>query len=178
MIDPNAIISVAPIERFILQIRGQRVILDADLATLYGVSTRRFNEQVKRNIERFPLDFMFQLSREEKLEVVANCDHLKRLKFSHSLPYAFTEHGAIMAANVLNSPLAVQSSVLVVRAFVRLRQIVTEHAELSKRLDTLEQKYDAQFKAIFDAIRALMAPPTPKRRAIGFRKDEPEEPVA
>ncbi len=168
----TALVSTERIEQHILLIRGHRVMLDSDLAALYGVATKRFNEQVKRNIERFPLDFMFQLTREEKLEVVANCDHLNRLKFSHSLPYAFTEHGAIMAANVLNSTLAVQTSVLVVRAFVRLRQILVDHAELSKRLDTLEQKYDAQFKNVFDAIRALMASPEPKRRSIGFRKDE------
>jgi hypothetical protein len=168
----SALVPTERIEQRILLIRGHRVMFDCDLAALYGVATKRFNEQVKRNLERFPLDFMFQLTREEKLEVVANCDHLKRLKFSHSLPYGFTEHGAIMAANVLNSPLAVQTSVLVVRAFVRLRQMLVEHAKLSKRLDTLEEKYDAQFKAVFDAIRALMAPPAPKRRSIGFGKDE------
>ncbi len=112
------LIPVEMIERKILLIRGEKVMLDADLAALYGVTTKRLNEQVKRNRERFPNDFMFQLTEEEKAEVVANCDHLKRPKFSHALPYAFTEYGAIMLASVLNSPIAVQTSVLVVRAFV------------------------------------------------------------
>ena len=103
------VIPVEMIERKILLIRGEKVMLDADLAALYGVTTKRLNEQVKRNRERFPNDFMFQLTEEEKAEVVANCDHLKRLKFSPTLPYAFTEHGAIMLASVLNSPLAVQT---------------------------------------------------------------------
>ena len=103
------LIPIDMIERKILLIRGEKVMLDADLAALYGVTTKRLNEQVKRNRERFPNDFMFQLTEEEKAEVVANCDHLKRLKFSPALPYAFTEHDAIMLASVLNSPLAVQT---------------------------------------------------------------------
>jgi len=110
-----------PLERVqdrILLIRGNRVIIDRDLAELYGVETKRLNEQVKRNISRFPEDFVFQLSQEEKDEVVANCDHLSRLKFSKVLPNAFTEHGAIMAANVLNSEHAIRASVFIVRAFV------------------------------------------------------------
>ncbi|MEW6229570.1 MAG: ORF6N domain-containing protein, partial [Bacillota bacterium] len=147
------------IKNRILILRGQKVILDADLAILYGVTTRRLNEQVKRNRERFPDDFMFQLSDAEKAKVVAICDHLSRLKYSKSSPYAFTEHGALMAASVLNSPRAVEMSVFVVRAFVRLRQVLASHAALSRRLVTLEKKYDAQFKVIFDAIRALMVEP-------------------
>lgn len=110
----ETLIPVEMIEKKILMIRGEKVMLDADLSELYGVTTKRLNEQVKRNCERFPDDFMFQLTEEEKAEVVAICDHLKRLKFSPVLPYAFTEHGAIMLASVLNSPIAVQTSVLVV----------------------------------------------------------------
>ena len=147
----------------------RKVILDADLATLYGVSTKRLNEQVKRNRGRFPDDFMFQLTAAEKAGVVANCDHLSRLKFSPRLPYAFTEHGTIMAANVLNSERAVHASVEVVRAFVRLRLLLTSNAELSHRLDDLESKYDRQFKVVFDAIRQLMSPPVTARKQIGFR---------
>ncbi|MGH8681889.1 MAG: ORF6N domain-containing protein [Burkholderiales bacterium] len=157
------------IESRILLVRGQKVLIDADLAKLYGVPTKRLNEQVKRNGARFPEDFCFQLSPAEKEEVVANCDHLARLKFSPVLPYAFTEHGAIMAANVLNSPRAVDMSVHVVRAFVRLREMIASHKELAKRLDELEARYDRQFKAVFDAIRELMVPVEPRtRRKIGF----------
>ena len=145
------------------------MILDADLATLYGVSTKRLNEQVKRNRSRFPDDFMFQLTSDEKVEVVANCDHLSRLKFSPTLPYAFTEHGTIMAANVLNSERAIHASVEVVRAFVRLRLMLATNADLSRRLDELESKYDRQFKVVFDAIRQLMSPVVPAGKQIGFR---------
>jgi hypothetical protein len=115
---------IVPEERIaqgILMIRGHKVMVDADLANLYGVTTKRLNEQVKRNRERFPDDFMFQLTAEEKEQVVANCDHLARLKFSPAIPNVFTEHGAIMAASVLNTPRAVEMSVYVVRAFIRLR---------------------------------------------------------
>ena len=132
-------------------------------------STKRLNEQVKRNRSRFPDDFMFQLTSAEKAEVVANCDHLRRLKFSPNLPHAFTEHGTIMAANVLNSERAVQASVEIVRAFVRLRLMLASNSELSRRLDELESKYDRQFKTVFDAIRQLMSPPPPARKQIGFR---------
>lgn len=114
-----------PIERIenrILIIRGQKVMIDADLAELYGVPTKALNQAVKRNSERFPVDFMYQLTTEEKAEVVTNCDHLARLKFSRSLPFTFTEHGAIQAANVLGSPQAVEMGIYVVRAFVRLRK--------------------------------------------------------
>lgn len=168
----RALLSIRQIEPSILVIRGERVILDSDLAVLYGVSTKRLNEQVKRNIDRFPLDFMFRLTSAERSEVVANCDHLARLKFSPTLPFAFTEHGAIMAANVLNSPRAVEASVMVVRAFIRLRQMLISHADLAKKLKELESRYDSQFEIVFDAIRELMEPPpaAPKGK-IGFRPD-------
>lgn len=163
--------SVVPferIERAILFIRGEKVMLDSDLAEIYGVSTKRLNEQVKRNANRFPVDFMFQLTETEKSEVVANCDHLAKLKFSPRLPYAFTEHGALMLANVLNSERAAQTSVMVVRAFVRLRQLLSSNAELARKLESLEKKYDAQFKVVFDAIRQLTSPPAKPKRGIGF----------
>ena len=143
-------------------------MIDADLANIYGVTTKRLNEQIKRNRDRFPEDFMMQMTEKEKAEVVANCDHLKKLKYSPVLPNAFTEHGAIMIATILNSPVAVQASIHVVRAFVKLRQILASNKELSKRFNELEKKYDAQFKVVFDAIRQLMTPPEPKRRKIGF----------
>jgi len=160
------------IKQKILVIRGERVMLDADLAVLYGVETKRLNEQVRRNRERFPEDFMFQLSSTEKIEVVANCDHLSKLKFSRNLPYAFSEHGTIMAASVLNTPLAVAVSVQVVRAFVKLREIISTHKDLAAKLENLEKKYDSQFKMVFDAIRQLMTPPeSKKKRPIGFGRE-------
>jgi hypothetical protein len=160
------LIPMERIERVILFIRGEKVMLDSDLAELYGVETKRLNEQVRRNPSRFPSDFMFQLTEAEKTEVVANCDHLGRLKFSPHLPYAFTEHGALMLANVLNSERAAQTSVQVVRVFVRLRQMLASNAELARKLAALEQKYDAQFKVVFDAIRQLMSPPAKPKRKI------------
>ncbi len=157
------------IAQAILTVREQRVVLDADLAPLYGVSTKRLNEQVTRNRERLPPDVCFRLTQAEKDEVVANCDHLGRLKFSSTLPLAFTEYGAIMAASVLNSPRAVDVSVQVVRAFIAMRQVATVHAELASRLDDLEARYDGKFNQVFAAIRALMAPPVVPRKRIGFR---------
>jgi hypothetical protein len=170
------------IEGRILVLRGQKVMIDADLAALYGVPTRRLNEQVKRNRERFPDDFMFQLDAAEKAEVVANCDHLAKLKFSKVLPYAFTEHGAIQAANVLASPQAVEMGIYVVRAFVRMRELAAVHADLAKRLDELEQKTEGlalthdtfsrntrnQLKQLIEAVNQLMVPPDPPKRPIGF----------
>ena len=166
-------LSPAPsVERRILSIRGQRVMLDADLASLYGVSTRALNQAVKRNRERFPEDFMFRLTEAEKAEVITNCDHLRPLRFSPSLPHAFTEHGAIMLASLLNTRIAVQASVQVVRAFVRLREILATHKDLARELRELEKKYDAQLKVVFDTIRALMVPPEKARRSIGFQVEE------
>lgn len=159
------------IENHIIAIRGRRVIFDADLAVIYGVKTKALNQAVKRNASRFPDDFMFQLTTAEKEEVVTNCDHLNRLKFSSNRPYVFTEHGAIMAANVLNSQKAISASVMVVRAFLRLREMLASNAELSRKLTILEKKYDTQFKAVFDAIRLLMSPPAQKRKRIGFSRD-------
>jgi hypothetical protein len=149
-------------------------MLDSDLARLYGVTTTRLNEQVKRNLDRFPLDFMFQLTKEEWKSLISQIATSKRGRGGRrKLPYAFTEHGAVMAANVLNSPVAVRASIVVVRAFVRLRQLLVSHEELARKLEALEKKFekhDAQFKVVFDAIRQLMAPEKPPRqRQIGFR---------
>ncbi len=163
------LIPVETIEKKILLICGHKVMIDSDLAVLYGVTTKRLNEQVKRNRDRFPEEFMFRLTESEKAEVVANCDHLKRLKFSPNLPCAFTEHGAIMLATVLNSPLAVQTSIQIVKTFIKLRQMLADNAELARKLKALEKKYDLQFKVVFDAIRHLMAPQATPRSKIGFR---------
>ena len=164
------------IDRLIFVIRGQRVILAFDLAALYGVTTKRLNEQVKRNNHRFPEDFVFQLTLEE--------DEVLRSQFATSKtsqggrripPYAFSEHGAIMAAMVLNSPRAVEMSVQVVRAFVRLRQVLASHAELARKLAELERKLEGHDEAIhnlFETIRRLLNSPGPKRRQIGFHVKE------
>ncbi|OGQ08488.1 MAG: hypothetical protein A3G32_09880 [Deltaproteobacteria bacterium RIFCSPLOWO2_12_FULL_40_28] len=144
-------------------------MVDADLASIYGVTTKRLNEQVKRNRSRFPQDFTFQLDIDEKKELVANCDRFKNLKHSTVLPYVFMEHGAIMLASVLNSEIAVQASIQVVRAFVKLRELLTTNKDLARKLAGLEKKYDHQFKVVFDAIRELMEPPPSKKRKIGFR---------
>lgn len=172
----TALVPIERIEDRILVIRGQKVLIDADLATLYGITTKRLNEQVRRNKERFPADFMFHLTAEEKAEVVATCDHLAKLKFAAALPHAFTEYGAIMAASVLNTPLAVEASIYVVRAFVRLREILATNQELAQKLDQLEKKittHDQAIVGILKAIRELMTPATPaKKRKIGFVQEE------
>ena len=169
--DKEAIIPAERINRMILLVRGQKVMLDSDLAELYGVPTKRLNEQVKRNADRFPEDFMFRLNSEEKKEVVANCDHLRSLRFSPGAPYAFTEHGALMLASVLNSRRAVDVSVFVVRAFVRLREMLSSHRELAKKVAELERKskgHDEQIRSLVGAIRQLMTPDEKKAKKIGF----------
>ena len=167
----KSLIPIEKIDRAILIIRGHKIMLDSDLAGIYGVKTGRLNEQVKRNQDRFPNDFMFQLTSHEKREVIANCDHLEKLKFSRTNPYAFTEHGTIMLASVLNTPTAIETSVLIVRAFVKLREILSTHKELEKKLLELESNYDKQFKLIFEAIRELMQQGTIKkdRPRIGYK---------
>ncbi|MBI5543291.1 MAG: ORF6N domain-containing protein [Deltaproteobacteria bacterium] len=164
---------VERVESRILIIRGKRVMLDADLAELYGVTTKRLNEQVRRNRERFPADFMFCLTREE-------VSHL-RSQFATSspghggrrtAPLAFTEHGALMLASVLNSTTAVAASIHVVRAFVRLRALLATHADLARKIKELETRYDSQFKVVFEAIEELMQPEEPARPQIGFRLPE------
>jgi hypothetical protein len=170
----SELIPLEVIQSRILVVRSQRVILDLDLATLYGVTTKRLNEQVKRNARKFPEDFLFILTADEKSEVVAKCDHLRRLKFSPHLPYAFTEHGAIQAANILNSDTASDMSVQIVRAFVRLRQLLVNHKALSAKLAELDSRvgaHDAQLAAIIDAIRQLASPDGLRhRRKIGFHR--------
>jgi phage regulator Rha-like protein len=166
------LIPIESIEQRIIFIRDQKVMLDADLAQLYGVTTKRLKEQVKRNRDRFPDDFMFQLRLAEGKSILALRSQFATLKRGQHLkyaPYAFTEHGAIMVANVLNSPTAMRVSIQVVRAFVRLREILATHKDLVRKLDQMEKKYDRQFKIVFDAIRELMTPPvSSSRRQIGF----------
>lgn len=181
---PTPSLALEAITHRIFVLRNQKVLLDNDLAALYGVDTRRLNEQVRRNRERFPKDFIFELTREEftnlksQFATSSSPGHGGRRK----LPLAFTEHGAIMAATVLSSPRAVEVSVYVVRAFVQVRALSLSHSDLAKRLDTLEQRTEAltmqqdtfsrntriQLKQVFDALRDLMTPPDPPKRPIGF----------
>lgn len=172
----NASVTLIPAERIecsIVLIRGEKVLLDRDLADLYKVETRVLVQAVKRNIARFPADFMFQLSAKELEQwrsqfVMSNPTAKMGVR---RRPYAFTEQGVAMLSGVLHSERAVEVNIEIMRAFVRLRQILASHAELARKLDVLERKYDAQFRVVFDAIRQLMAPPTSeqKKRRIGFR---------
>ena len=168
------------ISRSILFLRGQRVILDRALAAIYGVETRTLNQAIKRNSERFPEDFMFQLTPEEVESLRSQFVILKAGRGRHRkyLPYAFTEHGAIQAANILNSSRAVEMGVYVVRTFVKLREVLASNTELARKLDQLERKLQTQDQAIvgiLKAIRELMNPPPPKRRGIGFTADLEEK---
>ena len=170
MPDKKSLSKIISLENRILTIRGKKVIIDADLAELYGTTTKRLNEQVRRNRERFPDDFMFQLSKEEKDEVVANCDHLAKLKFSSFLPNAFTEHGTLMAANVLNSPVAIEASLYIVRAFIKMREFILENKEISLKLGELEQRvaeHDEEIGAIIVAVNQMI-PPEKSQKTIGF----------
>ena len=183
-IDKTTALPIDGIARAIIVVRGQKVLLDEDLAALYGVETRRLNEQVRRNLQRFPSDFMFQLTGSEYADLISRFATSKPGRGGRrKLPLAFTEHGAIMAAAVLNSPRAVEVSIYVVRAFVHLREALASNKALAAKLDGLEQKTEllslqhdtfagntrAQLKQVFDALRQLMAPPEPpKKRPIGF----------
>ena len=168
----DSLMPLERIERAILVIRGHKVMLDADLAGLYGVEAKALNQAVRRNVERFPADFMLQLTAEE-------ADHLRSQSVTSSswggrryLPYAFTEQGVAMLSSVLRSPRAVLVNIEVMRAFVRLRQMLQENADLARKLVLLEKKYDTQFRAVFDAIRELTKPPAKLKRRIGFGSGE------
>ena len=158
------------IENKIFIIRGKKIMLDRDLAVLYGVETKLINRAVKRNIERFPEDFMFQLTKEE-------FDNL-RFHFGTSswggqryLPYAFTENGVAMLSSVLNSKRAIHVNIQIMRTFTKIREMLATHKELRQKIDKMEKKYDHQFKIVFDAIRQLMSPPEAKKRRVGFRRE-------
>ena len=167
-------ISLIPHERIgsaIRLVRGQKVLLDNDLARLYGVETRVLNQAVKRNAERFPEDFMFQLSPDEAEAWLRSRSQFVILKRGENLkyrPYAFTEQGVAMLSSVLHSDRAVRVNIEIMRAFVQLRQMLASNADLARKLETLEKKYDIRFKVVFDTLRQLMSPPEPKRREIGF----------
>ncbi len=160
--------TIAP-EEMIVRVRGHAVILDFDLAELYGVETKRLNEQVKRNLERFPEDFMFKLSAEEAKRINMRSQNATASKRNiRYQPYAFTEHGAVMAANVLKSKQAIQMSVGVVRAFVKLRRMALSVEGIARKLNAMESKYDKQFGVVFKAIRQLMAAPPAGKKIKGL----------
>ncbi len=184
---PQQFVPIEVIERQIFLIRGQKVMLDANLAELYGVTVGRLNEAVKRNMDRFPEDFMFQLTKEEfdNLKFQFATPSLKsQIAISSSgwggrrhPPYAFTEHGVAMLSSVLRSNRAVQVNIAIMRAFVRLREMLATHKDLARKLEQMENKYDAQFKVVFDAIRKLMEPrPETRRRGVGFLAANKERP--
>ena len=169
MVVERSIIPSERIEKRIFILRSQRVMLSNDLADLYQVEPRVLVQAVKRNLDRCPEDFMFQLSKEEFSHlksqiVISSWGGLRR-----ATPYAFTEQGVAMLSSILRSKRAIEVNIEIMRAFVRLRRMLSSHAELARKLEALERKYDAQFKVVFDAIRQLMEPPAPKRRPIGFR---------
>lgn len=156
------------IERKIYLLRGQRVMLDRDLAELYGVTPRRLREQVKRNSRRFPSDFMFRLTEKELDFMVSQNATPSRKYFGGHFPYAFTEHGALMLSSVLSSEKAVKVGIFVVRAFIRMREIISSHKRLLKKIEEMEKKYDAQFKIVFDALRRVISPTVKSKNKIGF----------
>ena len=170
-------VSIGRLERLILILRGQKVMLDFHLSKLYGVPTKSLNLAVRRNLKRFPKDFMFQLSEREfakikeelRFQIETSNKGGRRYK-----PYAFTEQGVAMLSSVLHSDRAVQVNIEIMRAFVRLRQLLATHKDLARKLEELERKYDQQFAAVFQAIRDLMIPPTKAKRRIGFDVEEPK----
>ena len=162
------------IERKIYLIRAHKVLLDSDLAELYGVEVKQLKRQVRRNIKRFPEDFMFQLQKEEYESLRSHLGALKRGEHAKYFPYAFTEQGVAMLSSVLNSDRAIEVNIQIMRAFVKLREMLSTHKDLARKLADMEKKYDTQFKVVFDAIRQLMKPDEPKKKPIGFRR-EPEK---
>ncbi|MGN6510153.1 MAG: ORF6N domain-containing protein [Chitinophaga sp.] len=169
-------ISDETIRNKILLIRGKRVMLDRDLAELYGVTTKRLNEQVKRNSKRFPADFMFQLTEAENLEVVANCDHLQTLKFSRGTPFVFSEHGAVMLASVLNSDRAIAVNIQVVRIFTRMREALLVHKDILLHLEKLEGRVNSHgedIRMIVDYLKRLIDTPQDPRPEIGVKNHRP-----
>jgi len=162
------VISTTEIEKIIITMRGKRVIVANDLAMLYGVSTKRLNEQVKRNNKRFPTDFMFQLTAREKEEVVAICDHLYRLKFSKVLPYVFTEQGVAMISGVLHSDRAIEVNIQIMRAFIKLKNTVFSYDDLKRRIETIEKKYESQDDKLNAILNLLATPMDAEELTAGF----------
>ncbi|MBI5184884.1 MAG: ORF6N domain-containing protein [Nitrospinae bacterium] len=167
--ETTSLVPQESIEGRILILRGKKVMLDRDLAELYGVGTKVLNQAVKRNIKRFPDDFMFQLTKEEE-SLRSQFVTLKKGRGQHQkyLSYAFTEQGVAMLSSVLNSDRAIEVNIQIMRAFVRMRELLSEHADLKRKIEGIERKYDAQFRVVFDAIRQLLEPPLKPKKRIGF----------
>lgn len=157
------------IENRILLIRGKKVMLDADLAVLYQVKTMALNQAVKRNIKRFPEEFMFRLTLTEKQEVITNCDNLKHLKYSSHVPYAFTEQGVAMLSSVLKSEKAIQVNIQIILTFVKIKEIIISNKELRRKIEEMESKYDGKFEVVFRVISKLISQPEKEnKKKIGF----------
>lgn len=171
-----SIVSPQRIQNRIYLLRGQKVMLSTDLAELYGVLPKVLVQAVKRNAERFPPDFMFQLAPEELANLKSQIVTSSWGGLRRAMPYAFTEQGVAMLSSVLRSPRAIRVNIEIMRAFVKLRQLLATHVELARKLEELEKKYDAQFKVVFEAIRQLMTPPEPPRKPIGFHVRERQRP--
>jgi phage regulator Rha-like protein len=169
----QSLIPVERIEQKIFLIRNQKVMLSMDLASLYGVEHRVIMQAVRRNIERFPSDFMFQINVEE-WEILKSQFVISSWGGTRKLPFAFTEHGILMLSSVLKSKRAVQVNIAIMRTFVKLRHMLESNAELARKLEEMEKKYDAQFKVVFDTLRKLLAPPASQKQPIGFRVGEPK----
>ena len=170
--DETCLIPQETIESKILLVRSKKVVLDRDLALLYGVKTIRLREQVKRNSIRFPEDFVFQLTKEEANMLVSQNEIPTKRSLGGYLPYAFTEHGTLMAANVIKSPVAIHASIAIVRTFTKLREMLATHKELQRKIEAMEKKYDHQFKAVFDVMRKLLEPPDKPKGKIGFKNNK------
>jgi hypothetical protein len=172
---------IIPFERIansIFIIRGHKVMLDNDLAELYGVKTKILNQTVRRNTNRFPADFMFQLNDIEKQEVVTNCDHLSKLKYSPVPPYAFTEQGVAMLSSILRSKRAVAVNIAIMRTFVKLRQILATNSGLRRKIEAVERKYDEQFKLVFKILSEMAAVEGNPKKPIGFlTESQPQTPA-
>ena len=173
MTKKKALVPIESIVRKIVFLRGEKVLLDRDIAALYGVETKVLKQAVRRNIKRFPSDFMFELTKEENQSLRSQNVTLKRGQHSKYLSFPFTEQGVAMLSSVLNSDRAIDVNIEIMRAFVKLRQMVAAHKDLERKLAALENKYDEQFKIVFEAIRELMTPPEKPRRKIGFDIREP-----
>ncbi len=169
--DNSSIIPIERIQQCILLLRGEKVMLDRDLARLYGVETRVLNQAVKRNIERFPEDFMFKLDKLEIEKVVTNCDNPEDFKFLPSTPYAFTEQGIAMLSSVLRSKQAVEVNIAIMRTFVQLRRILADNALLRKKIESMEKKYDEQFQQVFAVLKAMIAEDEKPKPKIGYQTE-------
>ena len=166
-----AIVPAERIQNCILLVRNQKVILDRDLAVLYGVETKTLNQAVKRNIKRFPADFIFQLTKVEKKQLVTNCDRFEPLKHSTSMPHAFTEQGIAMLSSVLNSERAINVNIAIMRTFVKLREILGSNELLRRKIETMEQKYDEKFQQVFAVLKDMLTKEAKPRKPIGFHTE-------